>query len=67
MRLHEWLSEEEGRATRLAAEFGVSKSAVSQWRSGGAPVRCFRRIVELSEGLVTLDDLVKDKEPSHAA
>lgn len=62
MRLHDWLSQEEGRATRLAAEFGVSKSAISQWRAVGAPVRCFRRIVDISAGVVTLDDLVKDKE-----
>jgi hypothetical protein len=67
MRLHDWLSEEEGRATRLAAEFGVSRSAVSQWRSVGAPLRCFRRIVELTAGAVSVDDLLSDKEAAAAS
>jgi len=74
MNLHQWLSEEEGRATRMAAAFGVSRSAVSQWRSSGAPTRYLRRIVEVTAGEVSLDELLIDKEargavmePTHAA
>lgn len=59
----------------MAAEFGVSRSAVSQWRAVGAPTRHLRRIVEMTNGEVSLDELLADKEaraarieePTHAA
>jgi DNA-binding transcriptional regulator YdaS (Cro superfamily) len=67
MNLHQWLSEEDGRATRMAADFGVSRSAVSQWRSSGAPTRFLRRIVEATGGAVSLEELLIDKESRRGA
>lgn len=46
----------------MAAAFGVSLSAVSQWRTTGAPVKTLRRIVELTDGAVSLDELLSDIE-----
>jgi phage terminase Nu1 subunit (DNA packaging protein) len=62
MRLHAWLDDEPGRATRLAQVFGVTLSAVSQWRSIGAPVKYLRRIVLETRGAVTIDELLADIE-----
>jgi DNA-binding transcriptional regulator YdaS (Cro superfamily) len=62
MRLHQWLGEEAGRATRMAEDFGVTLSAVSQWRTTGAPVKHLRRIVKFTKGAVTLADLLIDIE-----
>lgn len=58
MRLHTWLDEEAGRATRMAEMFGVTVSAVSQWRTTGAPVKYLRRIVKATKGTVKLEDLL---------
>jgi DNA-binding transcriptional regulator YdaS (Cro superfamily) len=62
MRLHAWLEDEAGRATRMAEMFGVTLSAVSQWRATGAPVKHLRRIVLETKGAVSLDDLLADIE-----
>jgi hypothetical protein len=66
MRLHAWLDDEPGRATRLAQVFGVTLSAVSQWRSVGAPVKYLRRIVLETKGAVTIDELLADIEGRNA-
>ena len=62
MRLHDYLSAEPGRATAMAAHFGVGKAAISLWRSNGAPVDELRRIVEWTGGAVTVDELLQDIE-----
>ena len=38
MDLNTWLNEERGRMSAMAAHFGVTVSAVSQWRANGVPI-----------------------------
>lgn len=58
MKLHDWLNEETGRASAMAAHFGVHRSFISQWRSGEIPVKYMRDVVSYTGGAVTLNDLV---------
>lgn len=67
MHLHTWLDAVEGRTNKLAAYFGVTKSAVSQWRRNGVPVDKMKALCDYTHGDVTLDELVPDmKEPTKA-
>lgn len=66
MKLHDWLEAEQGRAARLAAHFGVTRSAVSQWRTNGAPAPYLRSISEFSDGAVTVEELLADIEQRRA-
>jgi DNA-binding transcriptional regulator YdaS (Cro superfamily) len=58
MDLHDWIDAVPGRATATAEHFGVSVSAVSQWRGRGAPVRFWRLISKWTEGAVSVDELL---------
>lgn len=40
----EWLDEERGRSAQIADHFGVTRSAVTQWRSNGIPRRFLVRM-----------------------
>lgn len=67
MNLNTWLDAVEGRTNKLAAYFGVTKSAVSQWRQRGVPVDKMKALCEYTHGDVTLSELVPDiKEPAKA-
>lgn len=66
MKLHDWLEDGQGRAARLAAHFGVTRSAVSQWRVNGAPAPYLRAISEFSGGAVSVDELLADIEQRRA-
>ncbi len=46
----------------MAEMFGVTVSAVSQWRTTGAPVKYLRRIVDATKGEVQLEELLADIE-----
>lgn len=59
MDLHTWLDSSPGKAAWLAEQLGRSKTAVSLWRDAGVPMPLMPRIVELSEGAVSLDDMLK--------
>lgn len=49
----------------MAAHFGVTKAAISQWRRG-APVEKLRDLVSYCEGEVSLTDLLTDIEQRKA-
>ena len=61
----DWLDAEHGRATRVAAHFKVTRSAVSQWRTNGIPVGYILDLHALIGGAVPLDALVR--RPSREA
>jgi hypothetical protein len=65
MNFNAWIEAERGRATTIAQHFHVTAAAVSQWKTNGVPVSNMKTIVELTDGEVTLDDMVP--EPAKAA
>ena len=67
MKLNQWLDAVEGRTNKLAAYFGVTKSAVSQWRDRGVPLEKMKALCEFTHRDITLEELVRDpKERPHA-
>lgn len=66
-----WLEAEAGRSVAMAAHFGVSKSAVSQWKSNGVPRALMKSVRDFTGGAVTLDEMVpeprKDETDQQAA
>lgn len=58
MRFDDWLDAERGRLKRVAEHFGVSPSAVSQWRANGVPVDNILPLHEFTGKEVSLEDLV---------
>lgn len=59
MRFHEWLDAERGRSTKVAEHFGVSLSAVSQWRTNGVPVDNILAVHKLTDGEVSLNEMLE--------
>lgn len=55
-----WLDAEKGRASRLAAFFGVTPAAVSQWKANGVPLDNMKAIRDISGGEVTLEEMVPE-------
>jgi hypothetical protein len=64
MTLSEWLDAERGRPTLMAAHFNVSISAVTQWRTNGVPVDRMLDVRELTDGAISLDEMVSHIKPS---
>jgi DNA-binding transcriptional regulator YdaS (Cro superfamily) len=62
MTLTDWLSQESGRMTALAAHFALTPSAVSQWRTNGVPPSRMKAVREFTAGAVTLDDMVPEPQ-----
>jgi DNA-binding transcriptional regulator YdaS (Cro superfamily) len=60
MDLSTWLDSEIGRATALAAHFGVSRAAVTQWRTNGVPVVKMKALRDFTGGAVTLEEMVPE-------
>ncbi|MFO0454249.1 MAG: YdaS family helix-turn-helix protein [Pseudomonadota bacterium] len=67
MNLSDWLDAERGRLTALAAHFDVTQAAVTQWRTTGVPVTRMRAVVEFTDGAVTYEDMVSQREERHRA
>ncbi len=59
MKFADWLDEEPGRTIAVAAHFGVTPSAVSQWRSG-VPLHRIKAVRDLTGGAVSIEDMVPD-------
>lgn len=53
-----WLDADRGRLKALAAHFGLTQSAVSQWRANGVPVGRMRAVRDFTGGEVTLEDML---------
>lgn len=59
MNLNEWLDKQPGRVVAMAARFGVSHSAVSQWRKNGVPLRHMPAVSDFTGGDVSLSELAQ--------
>lgn len=64
MNLIEWLDADDGRGrlTALAAHFGLTQGAVSQWRGNGVPLNRMRAVREFTGGAVTLEEMIPAPE-----
>lgn len=60
MKLSDWLDADRGRLTAMAAAFGLTNGAISQWRDNGVPVMRMKAVRELTGGAVSLEDMVPD-------
>ena len=60
MNLTSWLEAEKGRSALLAAHFGVSPGAVSQWKKNGVPLNNMKALREFTGGMVSLEEMVPD-------
>lgn len=67
MDLITWLEAEKGRSVALATRFGISKAAVSQWKSNGVPVGLMKAVRDFTGGAVTLEEMVPEPKPAQAA
>lgn len=65
MTLIEWLDADRGRLTALAGHFGLTQSAVSQWRSNGVPPNRMKAVRDYTAGAVTLDEMLPDPDRPH--
>lgn len=57
MDLSDWLDAEKGRLTRMAAHFGVTQGAVSQWRDN-PPLQRLLEIRDFTDGAVTIEAML---------
>lgn len=64
MTLIEWLDADRGRLTAMASHFGLTQSAVSQWRTNGVPPARMKAVRDFTEGAVTLDEMLPDPNPA---
>jgi DNA-binding transcriptional regulator YdaS (Cro superfamily) len=60
MNITDWLEAEKGRAAALAAHFGKTPAAVSQWKRNGVPLDLMKSIREFTGGAVTLEEMVPE-------
>jgi len=60
MTFNDWLAAEKGRASAIAAHFGVSPAAVSQWKVNGVPVANMKAVRDFTGGEVSLEDMLPD-------
>lgn len=60
MYFSKWLDAREGRAKQVAGKFGVSKSAVSQWKRG-VPFGLMEQIRDHTEGQVSLEEMLQER------
>jgi hypothetical protein len=65
MKFHEWLDAEKGRTTAVAEFFGVTLSAVTQWREG-VPRERMRGLLEFTGGRVGYEDMLPKRGPALA-
>jgi hypothetical protein len=60
MNITDWLEAEKGRAAALAAHFGKTPAAVSQWKTNGVPLQLMKPVRDFTRGAVTLDEMVPE-------
>jgi len=63
MTLIDWLDDADhgrGRLTAMASHFGLTQSAVSQWRTNGVPPARMKAVRDFTDGAVTLDEMLPD-------
>ena len=59
MNLKQWLDQERGRHTALAAHLNVSVGRVSQMRAGGVPDKYKFAVRDFTSGVVSLESMVE--------
>ena len=67
MNLTAWLEAEKGRSAALAEHFGVSRAAVSQWKSNGVPLDHMKSVRDFTGWVVTLEEMVPEPTVTAAA
>ncbi len=60
MNLQTWLDQEMGRNARMAKHFGLTPGAIMQWRSNGVPLARMKAVRALTQGQVSLEDMLPD-------
>lgn len=60
MKLTTWLDADRGRLKALATHFGLTQSAVSQWRKNGVPPSRMKAVRDFTNCEVTLDEMLPD-------
>lgn len=60
MKLSTWLEAEKGRAAAMAAHFGKTRAAISQWKTDGVPLAHMKAVREFTGGAVTLEEMVPE-------
>ena len=65
MNIIQWLEAEKGRSAAMAAHFGRTPAAISQWKTNGVPVHLMRAVSSFTGGAVTLDELVPGRPIKH--
>ncbi|MDO8251429.1 MAG: hypothetical protein Q7T78_17150 [Rhodoferax sp.] len=63
MNLKQWLDQERGRYTALAAHLEVSVGRISQMADDGVPPKYMLSIREFSSGIVSLESMVEARTP----
>lgn len=61
MDLTTWITAEPGRLSALARSLGVTRSAVSQWRYFGVPVRRMEAVHAFTEGAVSMNEMLAER------
>ena len=59
MKLNKWLDQEPGRTKALAEHFGITLSAVSQWRTNGVPKNKMLEVELFTNGEVTVREMLQ--------
>lgn len=67
MDLITWLEAEKGRSAALAAHFGKTPAAISQWKRNGVPLDVMKAVREFTAGEVTLEEMVPNTRPALTA
>lgn len=62
MTLIEWFDAEGGRQATMAEHFGLTQSAVSQWRTNGVPPARMNAVRDFTGGAVSLEEMIPDAE-----
>jgi len=62
MDIKTWLDADRGRTVALAQHFGVTQSAISQWRDNGVPTARMKAVRDFTGGVVTLEDMLPDEK-----
>jgi DNA-binding transcriptional regulator YdaS (Cro superfamily) len=58
MDLKTWLEAQTGRSSALAEHFGLTRAAISQWKTNGVPLRHMKAVREFTGDEVGLEEMV---------
>lgn len=64
MTFTDWLDGERGRLSAVAAHFGITQGAVSQWRTDGVPLLRMKAVRDFTCGEVTLEEMLPEPAPA---